>query len=609
MCGISGIISWDQIVEADQINEMNNYLSNRGPDNSGVFLDKNIGMGHTRLSIQDLSSNGNQPMRIKGTVISYNGEIFNFKELRSELKELGYSFNSGTDTEVIVNLYNHYGISFISKLNGMFAIAIYDQKKEKLYLIRDRYGIKPLYLYTDDNKFIFSSDLKSIVRNKLSKVTLDNNAIKDYLFFHYIRNPRTPYNEITKIQAGSYCTINISNQRLKTYQYYEIDSNNVNHDQSQNEIIENIDSLLNDSISKRMISDLEVGAFLSGGVDSSIVTAIASKYSSHKLQTFSIGYKGLSDYFDETEYALQVSKKFNTQHHVLSLDFDKTFNELEEIIYELDEPIADTSVFLNYYLSKLTKEHVTVALSGLGADELFGGYNRYQALAYENNLRKFPKSIKAIKNLMQLIPENRVSNIGNKIRQAKKLLSSIDGSMEDNYINMISYNTVDIDNSISIDDKDSLNSVLKYDIKYYMNDNLLNLSDKMSMASSLEMRVPFLDYRLVNYSMTIDQKFKTNIYQKKIILKKLAEKYLDKNLIYRRKQGFSAPIEIWMKKRGKLYIESLINFNFLERFVNTDIINNDIEEFFDRNRDKSLQIYSYIVISIWYKLNKSFIYE
>jgi asparagine synthase (glutamine-hydrolysing) len=210
---------------------------------------------------------------------------------------------------------------------------------------------------------------------------------------------------------------------------------------------------------------------------------------------------------------------------------------------------------------------------------------------------------------MQLIPENRVSNIGNKIRQAKKLLSSIDGSMEDNYINMISYNTVDIDNSISIDDKDSLNSVLKYDIKYYMNDNLLNLSDKMSMASSLEMRVPFLDYRLVNFSMTIDQKFKTNIYQKKIILKKLAEKYLDKNLIYRRKQGFSAPIEIWMKKRGKLYIESLINFNFLERFVNTDIINNDIEEFFDKNRDKSLQIYSYIVISIWYKLNKSFIYE
>ena len=607
MCGVCGIISRRHAVEENVIREMNSYLSKRGPDSSGIFLDKNIGLGHTRLSIQDLSSNGHQPMRVKGAVISFNGEVFNFKELKKELEVLGYTFKSDTDTEVVATLYNHYGIDFVSRLNGMFAMAIYDEAEQLVYLIRDRYGIKPLYIYTDDNTIIFSSDLKSIVRQKGCRVTIDSSALKEYFKFLYIRNPRTPYNEIKKMQVGYYYSVNIKNLEVKKCQYYDINSKPIDYQQTEEEIVSNIDDLLHDSIAKRMISDLEVGSFLSGGVDSSIVTAIASQHTSQRIQTFSIGYKGLNEYFDETKYALNVSKQYNTKHHVLSLDFEKTFSEFEEIIYELDEPIADTSVFLNYYLSKLTKEHVTVALSGLGADELFGGYNRHQAVIVGKKLRELPAPVKAINKILNYIPENRTSSIGNKIRQAKKLLSSVDGSMSDTYMRMISYSDIDSDRCLNIDSAEPLRSVLKDDIQYYMNDNLLNLSDKMTMASSLEMRVPFLDYRLVNYSMTIDSRLKTSVFNKKIILKKLAERYISENLIYRRKQGFAAPVEIWMKQQGIHYIRKVIDFEFLSKFIQLTDVNKDIDLFFNRGTDKALQVYSYIVLSFWYRINGEFI--
>ncbi len=592
MCGINGVVS--NTASESSIKVMNEILFHRGPDGHGVDIFQNVALGHTRLKIIDLSDKANQPMTFKNLTIIFNGEIFNYKDIQKDLISKGYRFETTSDTEVLLKFIHHYGFEKINDLNGMFAFAVYDKEKNKLYLVRDRYGIKPLYIYKDSQKLIFSSEIKAILSQNVN-LTLNQKAIKEYFQFLYIKHPFTPFNEIQKVKPGYIYEIDPDTLSIKEKKYYEIFPNEKIHDEK--EALSNIEKLLIDSVHLRMISDREVGTFLSGGVDSGIITAIASSFTEKKLKTFSITFKNVSNFFDESQYALAVSKRYGTKHYPFEINFDEVIDTLEEIIYYLDEPIADTSTFLNFYISKLAREHVVVALSGLGGDELFGGYNRYQALLLTQKL-SFLKDFKFLKN----IKSNRTTKIGNLLRAISKISNSIEENLCKTYMKMISYEEI-----LEFDECDlnNLNDVFKYDVKYYMNDNLLNFTDKMSMAHSLEVRVPFLDYRLVNFAFTLSTSLKVSIFQKKIILKKLAEKYLDKNIVYRKKQGFSAPIEVWLRKKGKEYISSLIDIDVINKFLSKDIIENNLRLFFDKGVDKSLQIYSYIVFSLWYKINKS----
>lgn len=606
MCGICGIISKkDEILKKD-IEKLKNRLKHRGLDDDGIFIDKKVALGHTRLSILDLSSKAHQPMSIDNVIISYNGEVFNFKEIKNELQKKGISFFSNSDTEVILRAYNFYGIDFIKKLNGMFAFCIYDKNKNKIFLARDRYGIKPLYFYQDPNKIIFSSEIKSILTQKNITLTLDNDAMLDYLEFLYIKHPKTPFNEIKKVQPAFYYEVDLNTLNIMKTKYYTI-VDKIDTTLKQEDVVSNIDEILQKSVKLRMISDVEVGTFLSGGVDSSLITAMASKITDKKINTFSIGFKGINKYFDESEYAVKISKKYNTNHTILDLNFDETFDDIEDIVYQMDEPCADTSLFLNYNISKLTKQYVSVALSGLGGDELFGGYNRHRAMHIMTYLKKFPNSVYYLQKIISSFATNRTTAIGNKLRHFDKLLLSSNHDINTSYLQMIKYQEIRNDGNLALDEYNLINSILRHEIKYYMNDNLLNLTDKMSMAHNLEIRTPFLDFNMVDFAFKVDEKYKVSCFNTKIILKKLAEKYMDKNIIYRRKQGFAAPIEIWLQNIGLKKIQDFIDLNFLKNFISIEIIMNDLNTFYTKNKDKSLQIYSYIILSYWYKLNKDYL--
>lgn len=609
MCGINGIINKTSTVLPASIERMNRSIRHRGPNDNGYYCDQNIGLGHTRLSIMDLSSRGHQPMSYDNVTISYNGEVFNFEEIRQDLESKGYTFDSTSDTEVILKAYHCYGIECIERFNGMFALAISDKKKKKLFLIRDRFGIKPLYLYKSSMEIIFSSEIKAILTHDLP-LTLNEIAIKQYLTLLYIPHPNTPYNEIEKLPPGYYYEIDTTTLEIVSHQYWELKPEVNPH--SFSEQVKLTKDILKDAVQKRMISDVEVGSFLSGGVDSSLITAIASTMTDKKIQTFSIGFSGAGSYFDESAYALQVAKKFGTNHHVLHIDLQNAMDDLDEIIYHLDEPIADTSTLLNFQLAKLTKEHVSVALSGLGGDELFGGYNRHQASIYSSYLDKVPQPLLAVlKQLSGSSSQQRTKGLSNRLRHLNKLLMSVKQSPSQSYHHMISYydELIHLIPELHMYPKEHLNSILLYDIKYYMNDNLLMFTDKMSMAHALEVRVPFLDYRLVKHAFTMPQKYKTTFFNTKHILKEIALEYLDKEVVYRRKQGFAAPIEIWLQKIGMSNVSSMIDTARLDRFIPRDVIYSNLNAFFNHNKDRSLQIYSYIVLSRWLEINKKYFTE
>ena len=604
MCGINGVISKQHVqIRQHSIEKMNKTLNHRGPDDHGVYLQEHIGLGHTRLSILDLSSAGHQPMIYDEKVIVYNGEVYNFKEIRNALVEEGIVFHSESDTEVILKAYAFYGIEFVNQLNGMFSLAIFDPQKEKIFLIRDRYGIKPLYLYEDTETIIFSSEIKSILTQNV-KVSIDKKAIEEYFQFHYIRHPRTPYNEIQKVEPGYIYEIDVHSFKVEKIQYYSIDpepDTGIDFETAS----EKCEEILADSVKLRMISDVEVGLFLSGGVDSSLITALAAECTERKLKTFSIAFKGVSDFFDESKYALEIAQKYGTDHKVLYMDFNDLLNDLDTIVAHMDEPLADSSVFLNYQLSKLTKEYVTVVLSGLGGDELFGGYNRHQAFLIQKKLQnmKFLKFFSKI----DLLGSTRTGRYGNTIRHLAKLLDSVGENANETYLKTISYHFLNsYDLGIS---HYKLENILLYDTKYYMSDNLLNFTDKMSMMHSLEIRTPFLDYRLVDYAFSLNPVFKASLFEKKIILKKIAEKYMSKDSVYRRKQGFAAPIEIWLRKMGRRETEKLMDLYILKQYIDIKLLEEDIFLFFNKEIDRSMQIYAYIIFSKWHHHVQSYIDE
>ncbi len=626
MCGIVGIISLNDNNKKSlyKINDAISVLSKRGPDNNGIYINKNVALGHTRLSVIDTSDAASQPFTdVSGRyTIVFNGEIYNYKELKKDLIKKGIVFHSQSDTEVLLYLFISEGSSSVNKLNGAFAFAIYDKVREYLFIARDRMGIKPLLIYRDKEKFIFSSEMKALLAFDINK-DIDNVSLYNYLQLNYIPTHNTIFKNVKRLKSGHYLEISNNFNTYKETEYYKIpyyenDITSYSYNNTKKEIIR----ILDDSVKKRLISDVPLGAFLSGGIDSSIIVALASKHTKH-LNTFSIGFKD-QPLFDETRYAQLVADKYKINHTRFILSNDDLFSVLYNVLEYIDEPFADSSALAVYILSKYTQKHVKVALSGDGADEMFGGYNKYMAEYKIRNKNTLSKLVKWTSPIWNNLPQSRNSNIENKIRQLSRFAKGVNLSEKQRYwlwcgltdekqaekllkleFDKNEYIKRKNDITKNIKPNSNINDVLYSDMHLVLQNDMLTKVDMMSMANSLEVRVPFLDHELVNYVSSIPSNYKIDKSIRKKILKDAFKDYLPKEIYNRPKQGFEVPLLKWFRTELKpMIINELLDENFIieQNIFNLDEINKLKKRLFSNNpKDIHAQIWGLIVFQYWWK--------
>lgn len=587
MCGITGIYAFNEIGRFNMINlsKATDVLDKRGPDSRGIFNDHFVGLGHRRLSIIDTSSDGNQPMKdlSKRYTIIFNGEIFNFPELRQSLINSGVEFKSQTDTEVLLNLFVIYKEKCLDYLDGFFAFSIYDKEEEELFIARDRIGIKPLLYYLDEDKIIFSSEMKSLIAFGIEK-KIDITSLLQYLQFNYIPAPATIFVNVYKLMPGHY--MKIRKKDILIRQYYKIPFNEsqlnpgrFTYDQQKEKLM----NLLDASVKRRLIADVPLGSFLSGGIDSSVISALAARHTEH-LSTFSIGFKD-EPFFDETRYAKLVAKQLKTEHTIFSLSNDDLFEHLHDILDYIDEPFADSSAIPVFILSKETKKKVSVALSGDGADELFAGYNKHGAAFRALQGGMSAELIKFLLPLWKVLPKSRNNPLGNKIRQLQKFGEGLQLSHKERYWlwasfateaeawNLLKKELPDKEEFINrkktllnnISEKGDINELLYTDMNMVLTNDMLTKVDLMSMACGLEVRVPFLDHQVVNFAFSLPVDSKINSTIKKRIVQDTFRDILPPELYNRPKHGFEVPLLKWFKKELRPLIEKdLLSDDFIQ---------------------------------------------
>ncbi len=624
MCGITGIIAFTDNGKKKlaSASDATYAMYQRGPDAEGLFFHNNVALGHRRLSIIDTSNNAAQPMTDSSGryTIAFNGEIFNFKELKKLLPSNTH-FKSESDTEVLLNLYIQEKEKCLEKLNGFFALAIYDKEEESLFIARDRYGVKPMHYAADENTFAFASEIKSLLKYGISK-EIDEASLLNYLHLNYIPSPDSIFKHIKKLEAGHFIKIHPDSYRDKNIEvkkYYEIPfSENVTTPLTHHQAEEKLKTLLHESVERRMISDVPLGCFLSGGIDSSVIAAIASQKTKH-LNTFSIGFKD-EPYFDETHYAELVAKKWKTNHTKFSLTTNDLYENLHNALYYMDEPFADSSALAVNILSKYTRKHVTVALSGDGADELMGGYNKHSAELKARNNSFANSVIKNGKTLFNILPKSRNSKIGNKSRQLQKFSEGLNLSMQERYWQWAGF-TKEIDalklinqkeNSILAERKhsilknlnDDFNSYLLTDMKLVLEGDMLVKVDRMSMANSLEVRTPFLDYKVVDFLFSLPSNYKIDAHSRKKILKDAFRKDLPEELYHRKKQGFEVPLLKWFRTELKQEIENLLSKKLIEEqgiFNYLEVEKLKKQLYSSSPNDSVARIWALVVFQNWWK--------
>jgi len=634
MCGINGLITKEKNINLiDFVHEMNDLILHRGPDGEGFYnhMDKVV-FGMRRLSVIDLDT-GSQPMYNNDNTIAivFNGEIYNFLELKDTLIKSGIIFKTKSDTEVILKGYEMYGTLFFDMLNGMFSFSIHDLNKNKVLIARDKVGEKPLYYFHNENLLIFSSELKSIkkIYSKLTneKLEICKSALNIYLSLTFIPAPFTIFEKIHKLSAGNYIELDtidfkstIHTFANKNYINFNYDPPKISYLNAQNTLT----YLLNDSVEKRMISDVSIGSFLSGGVDSSIITAIMSSQNTlNKIQTFSITSK--NKLFDESARSNAVAKHLNTYHTPIDLDFKELRNMLDEVILNYDEPFGDSSALATYYIAKKTKNDVTVALTGDGGDEVFGGYNRYFMPFLAKNYRKYTPNIihnLIIKPFSRSI-KNKNDNRG-KLFKIKKFINSVGENELQDLSNIISLGFLEKEkeNLYQSEYNYEKNSYYKYFQNIYNNaENLTTLSksrfidisislegdmlvkvDRASMLASLECRAPFLDTRLIDFSFSLPDDFLIKGNETKYILKDTFKKMLPKGLFDMQKSGFGVPVGDWLRSELRIELISLTNEQFLhkQKIFNPVIINQLVVEHLHKNMDNTFKLWTIFCFQKWW---------
>lgn len=567
MCGINGFNFLDKKI----LSQMNCSLSHRGPDGEGTYFDKNVSLGHRRLAIIDLSKNANQPMsyvhKKRKAIITFNGELYNFLEIKKELAFLGYRFKTSSDTEVILASYMEWGFDCVKKFNGMWAFCIYDYNEKIFFLSRDRVGKKPLYYYFEDGKFIFSSEIKGILEHNF-KLELDSDAVDLYFSLGFIPSPYSIYKKIRKLDQRESLVFNMNEKSISKNYYY--DWPNFKPTKNKSKLRGDFNRLMMDSVRIRMISDVPLGTFLSGGLDSPTVAKYAKKFDKN-LHTYSMGFE---DEFDETPRIKIVKDKLDTNHHHKYF-YEKDFNRiLTNIFYYYDEPLSDSSIFSTYMLSKFAREKLTVALSGDGGDEIFGGYPRYKIAYQLMILKKIPS---ALRRMMMIFPyKNFQEGLRLSMLPKEKFYSE---SRSDFYKPHIYKNILEkkFSESLSKTGGNLVEAVRLMDIYFYtLPDNFLAKVDKASMANSLEVRSPFLDYRLIEYSMMISTKFKINLFSEKGFFRKIVSDFLPKKIVNSKKMGFTPPIQNWVNKEN--YLAGLKKM--LKELQDAGIISNEWAKFY-----------------------------
>ncbi|MFA6308029.1 MAG: asparagine synthase (glutamine-hydrolyzing) [Patescibacteria group bacterium] len=615
MCGITGYLGKGN---QDILEKMTNSLYHRGPDDKGFLLEENLGMGHRRLSIIDLSDSGRQPMTNEdgSIIIVLNGEIYNYQELKEQLKNQ-HKFKSQTDTEVIIHLYEEIGTEVFSKLNGMFAIALYDKKRKKIILSRDRFGKKPLYWGIFNETFLFSSELKSFLNHPSFKKELNIEALNKYLQYEYVPTPHAIFKGVYKLEPGYY--LEYDSKNIKKEKFWDIHFEK--SDLTFNESLEKLDYEMNRATKIRMMSDVPLGVFLSGGIDSSIIAYYAQKNSQQKIKTFSIGFKEKS--FDESNYARQVARYLGTEHHEQILSAKDSLDFIPKIADLLDEPMSDSSIVPTYLLSKFTKEHVTVALGGDGGDELLLGYDTFVAQRYADIYDKVPFFIRQLITKTVTSLPTSFSNMSldfkikkftkdfedNKNYRHQRWLGSFDKQSRSNLFtnniwqdlkNKNEFN--DVDNYLdSISKLDKYQKLIYLYLRTYMLDDILVKVDRASMFNALEVRAPFLDYQVADLINSMPINFKLKGTKTKYILKKLMDGKLPQNIIYRKKKGFGMPIADWLNNDLKSLAQELLNSERIKRegLFDYKYVERLLEGHFDHKQDNRKLIWTLMVFEMW----------
>jgi len=594
MCGITGFLQQPEKQEIlnQTITSMTDSLIHRGPDDGGIWVDevRGVGLGNRRLAILDLSLAGHMPMVSKcgQYVLAYNGEIYNFVELRNELEPEGYSFRSQTDTEVILEGCIRWGIeATLEKLNGMFAFALWDRTLQSLTLARDRMGIKPLYYGWSEGTFLFGSELKALHHHPNFSKSLNRNVIASYLRYSYTPEPHSIYENIYKLPPGHFITINQLTDQPEPVAYWDIQkvtqqSNSQPFTGNESEAIQAFDTLLKDAVKKRMVADVPLGAFLSGGVDSSTIVALMQAQSKKPVKTFTIGFQEKA--FDESAHAKAVATHLGTDHTELRMTAEQAQAVIPNLATMYDEPFADVSQIPTFLVSELTRKHVTVSLSGDGGDELFAGYSRYLL----RKLLHVPSFVRLIgsKTMQSLStdqwdrlfkPMKQISLPGDKLHKLSEIVDK--PAFADMYRSLISNCKSPEDMLIDASEPsasmtnqsqwqtfdDPIKQMMYLDLLTYLPDDILTKVDRASMAVSLEARVPLLDHRVVEFAWTIPLKWKIQQKQTKWLLRQVLYQYVPKDLIERPKMGFGVPIGDWLRGPLRDWAEDLLDENRLRR--------------------------------------------
>lgn len=591
MCGIVGLASLNPNTSQNKADEMLlrkmcAKIQHRGPDAEGVFVSKSIALGMRRLAIIDLSSTGEQPVfnEDKSVAVVMNGEIYNFQELRRDLEKRGHEFRGHSDTETLPHLYEEHGAAFVEKLRGMFAFALWDARRKRLFLARDRFGEKPLYYGVFDGKLIFASELKALAAHPAVKTRLNLNALRQFLAFDYVPAPNSIYENIYKLPAAH--SLTLENGEIKIERYWNLSFKKRTPAPSVEEAVEELRDLLADAVKSQLVSDVPLGVLLSGGVDSSSVTAFAQKFSDKPVKTFSIGFDESS--FDESAYARQVAKHLGTEHYEDRLSVEKAADLLPEISAWLDEPMSDASILPTFLLARFVRQHVTVALGGDGGDEIFAGYPMYRAHKLAAKYERIPGFLR--KNLIERVVNNLPAGTGNMSFdfKAKRFVNSVaEGDLVKRHHSFFgSFTTKEQENLLTdavkaqngadvyeearhwfdVCDADNLTEKMQFlDQKFYLAEDILTKVDRAAMAVSLETRAPFLDYRVAEFAASLPENYKLNGGKTKFILKKAVAPLLPETILKRPKKGFGIPVAKWLKTKLNPLARDLLSAERLKK--------------------------------------------
>ncbi|PWL30506.1 MAG: asparagine synthase (glutamine-hydrolyzing) [Fluviicola sp. XM-24bin1] len=630
MCGIAGFIDFNKSSDRKHIVAMTDTMFHRGPDGSDYqFLETSkaqIGLGHRRLSIIDLSEHGAQPMQFDDLWVTFNGEIYNFQEIKDELIKLGHKFTGGSDTEMILHAYQEWGVECVHRFIGMFAIVLVDLSKNEVYLLRDRPGVKPLFVYWNQGILMYASELKAFHEHPAFEKEIDKDAVSAFLQYGNVPSPHCIFKNCFKVKPGHYHVLKLDDQSISEKQYwnvydaYNAPKSTVDYDIAKSEV----KSLLHSAFNYRMVADVPVGVFLSGGFDSSCVTAILQSDRTDKLKTFTIGVPDIG--LNEAPYAKDIAAHLGTDHHEFECTEKEVFEHIHDLPFYYDEPFADSSAIPTTLVSKMAREHVTVALSADGGDEIFAGYNRYDYLhRYSKKLNKIPGFVRqAMVGTMNVVPSNRIPvlrnkyNFHNRYEKLKQVLKnpsnreimlSLSQQFTDKQMRKIMQHdpkqleTMFLSDELNMDINSPLGYMQAIDFQTYLLDDIMQKVDRATMTVSLEGREPLLDHRIVEYVAPLPDSYKYHDGIKKRMLRDIVYDYLPESLMDRPKMGFAIPIAQWLQTDLRDIVHDHINEkNITEQgLFDWKEIKSIHDAFYGGKKEYDMKLWYVLMFQMWYE--------